>query len=311
MTSATVKVSDLHKRFGATMALNGMTFEVDPGQVIGFAGPNGAGKSTTLRVVLGLTRPDQGKALIGGRPYATLRHPLRRDGALLDPNAFEPDRTGRNHLLWIAHSQGLGARRVDEVLDLVGLRAAATRAAGGYSLGMRQRLGVAAALLGDPVVVLMDEPFNGLDPEGIAWMRALLRALAGEGRTVLVSTHLMPEMEDIARHLVVVGRGRVLADTTDEALIASQPVQRVIVRTPEVARAAAALTQGGAVAGVYGSERLAVTGMSGEEVASLLARRGQAFSELAVEHATLEDTFMQLTAETADYRAARRGEVRP
>jgi len=192
---------------------------------------------------------------------------------------------------------------VDEVLDLVGLRGAATRPAGGYSLGMRQRLGVAAALVGDPGVVLMDEPFNGLDPEGIVWMRALLRSMAGEGRTVLVSTHLMAEMEGIASRLVVVGRGRVLADTTVEALLASRPQQRVIVRAEDPSRAAAALRRDGAVAMAAGQGRLAVTGLSGAAVAAALTRHGLAFSELAVERATLEDVFLELTAEAADYRA--------
>ena len=205
---AAIEVAGLRKRFGAAQALDGMTFTVLDGQVTGFVGPNGAGKSTTMRVILGLDAADEGTALIGGQPYRALRHPLRRVGALLDAAALQPSRTARNHLLWLAHSQGLDARRVDEVIAQAGLKAVAKRKAGGYSLGMRQRLGIAAALLGDPPVLMMDEPFNGMDPEGIVWMRGFLRALAAEGRAVLVSSHLMSELEDTADHLVVVGRGR-------------------------------------------------------------------------------------------------------
>jgi ABC-2 type transport system ATP-binding protein len=209
---AIIEVNGLHKRFGAAVALDGMTFTCLPGRVTGFAGPNGAGKSTTMRVILGLDRPDAGTALVGGQPYATLRRPLTHVGALIDAGAVQPSRSGRNHLLWLAHSQGLGSRRVDEVIDLVGLRPAARRKAGGYSLGMRQRLGVAAALLGDPPVLILDEPFNGLDPEGIVWIRRLLHERAADGRVVLVSSHLMGELQDLAGHVVVVGRGRVVAD---------------------------------------------------------------------------------------------------
>ena len=184
-----------------------MSFAVGPGQVTGFVGPNGAGKSTTMRVILGLDAADQGTALVGGRPYQSLRHPLSQVGALLDAAALQPSRSARNHLLWLAHSQGLGAKRVDQVIEQAGLQSAVRRKAGGYSLGMRQRLGIAAALLGDPPVLMMDEPFNGMDPEGIVWMRGFLRSLAAQGRAVLVSSHLMSELQDTAHHLVVVGRG--------------------------------------------------------------------------------------------------------
>ena len=206
---ATIDVTGLRKRFGSTAALDGMTFTVAPGQVTGFVGPNGAGKSTTMRVVLGLDAADEGTATIGGQPYRRLHHPLNHVGALLDAAALHPARSGRNHLLWQAHSQGLGASRVDAVLDQTGMTSAARRKAGGYSLGMRQRLGIAGALLGDPPVLMLDEPFNGLDPEGIVWMRGFLRGLAAQGRAVLVSSHLMSELEDTAGHLVVVGRGKV------------------------------------------------------------------------------------------------------
>jgi ABC-2 type transport system ATP-binding protein len=210
--AATIEVSGLCKRYGAAVALDDMTFAVRPGHVTGFVGPNGAGKSTTMRVVLGLDRPDSGTALVGGRSYRDLRHPMRHCGALLDASALQPSRSGRNHLLWLAYSQDLPAARVDEVLGVVGLAAAGRRRAGGYSLGMCQRLGVAAALLGDPPVLILDEPFNGLDPAGIVWMRGLLHSLAAEGRAVLVSSHLMSELQDMAGHVVVVGRGRVVAD---------------------------------------------------------------------------------------------------
>jgi ABC-2 type transport system ATP-binding protein len=214
---AIIEVSELHKRFGPSVALDGMTFTAGPGLVTAFVGPNGAGKSTTMRVVLGLDRADSGTALVGGRPYASLPDPLTHLGALIDPGALQPGRSGRNHLLWMAQSQGLGASRVDEVLELTGMRPVARRAANGYSLGMRQRLGIAAALLGDPPMLMLDEPFNGLDPEGFVWMRGLLRSLADEGRAVLVSSHLMSELQDIAGHVVVVGGGRVVqsAPTVD------------------------------------------------------------------------------------------------
>ena len=207
-----IEVTGLRKRFGHTVALDGLSFTVTPGNVTGFVGPNGAGKSTTMRVILGLDAVDEGTALIGGRPYASLRSPLTHVGSLLDAGALHPGRSARSHLLWMAHSQGLSSRRVDEVIEQAGLGAVARRKAGGYSLGMRQRLGVAAAMLGDPPVVMLDEPFNGLDPEGIVWMRSFLRSLATEGRAVFVSSHLMSELEGTATHLIVIGRGRLVAD---------------------------------------------------------------------------------------------------
>ena len=209
----TIEVAGLRKRFGRTVALDGMSFTVRPGQVTGFVGPNGAGKSTTMRVILGLDAPDAGQALVGGRRYQSLRRPLTLIGSLLDASALQPGRTGRNHLLWLARSQGLPASRADAVLAQVGLEKAARRKAGGYSLGMRQRLGIAAALLGDPPILMLDEPFNGMDPEGIIWMRGFLAALAARGRAVLVSSHLMSELQDTAGRLVIIGRGKVIADT--------------------------------------------------------------------------------------------------
>jgi ABC-2 type transport system ATP-binding protein len=209
-----ISVTGLTKRFGATVALDEMTFTVAPGLVTGFVGPNGSGKSTTMRIIVGLDAADSGSALVHGQPYRRLRYPMRHLGSLLDAAALQPARTARHHLLWLAHSQGLGARRVDEVLDQVGISSVAGRRAGGFSLGMRQRLGIAAALLGDPPAVMLDEPFNGMDPDGIIWTRQLLRALAGQGRAVFVSSHLMGELQDTADHVVVIGRGRVLADAS-------------------------------------------------------------------------------------------------
>ena len=216
-----IEVKELVKRYGETTAVDHLSFTVQPGRITGFLGPNGAGKSTTMRIILGLDAADAGTATVGGRPYASLRHPLSQVGSLLDAGALQPSRSARNHLLWLAHSQGLGARRADEVIEQAGLGSAARRKAGGYSLGMRQRLGIAAALLGDPPVLMFDEPFNGMDPEGIVWMRGFLRALAAQGRAVLVSSHLMSELQDTADHLVVIGRGRVIADASVADLIAS------------------------------------------------------------------------------------------
>ena len=214
-----IEVHELRKRYGPVRALDGMTFTVLPGRVTGFAGPNGAGKSTTMRVILGLDRPDSGTALVEGRPYRSLEHPLLHVGSLLDAGALQPSRRARDHLRWLALSQQLPTRRVGEVLQLTGLAAVAGRRAGGYSLGMRQRLGVAAALLGDPPVLMFDEPFNGMDPEGIVWLRGFLRSLAAQGRTVLVASHLMRELQDAADHVIVVGHGRVIADSAVAGLV--------------------------------------------------------------------------------------------
>jgi ABC-2 type transport system ATP-binding protein len=218
-----IDVAHLRKSYGGTVALDDMTFTVHPGRVTGFAGPNGAGKSTTMRVILGLDRADAGTALVNGEPYRALRHPLRHVGSLLDAGALQPGRSARNHLRWLVRSQDLPLARADEVLELTGLAGAARRKAGGFSLGMRQRLGIAAALLGDPGILMFDEPFNGMDPEGIVWLRWFLRALAAEGRTVLVSSHLMSEMQDTADQVIVVGRGRVIADDPVAGLLRRWP----------------------------------------------------------------------------------------
>jgi ABC-2 type transport system ATP-binding protein len=301
---ATIEVSGLRKRFGPVLALDGMSFTVAPGQVTGFVGPNGAGKSTTMRVVLGLDAADEGTALIGGQPYASLRHPLSHVGALLDAAALQPSRSARNHLLWLAHSQGLDARRVDEVVAQAGLGSAIRRKAGGFSLGMRQRLGIAAALLGDPPVLMMDEPFNGMDPEGIVWMRGFLRSLAAQGRAVLVSSHLMSELQDTADHLVVVGRGQVIADTTVHNMIATASGGRVTVRTTARAEATTVLAHAGATIAVTGQDTIIVAGLPAEKIVALLGESGLPFSEVSPHRATLEEAYMELTRDAVEFRAA-------
>ncbi len=301
---ATIEVTGLRKRFGPTLALDGMTFTVGPGQVTGFVGPNGAGKSTTMRVVLGLDAAEQGTALIGGQRYHDLRHPLSHVGSLLDAGALQPSRSARNHLLWLAHSQGLNARRVDEVVGRAGLQSAIKRKAGGYSLGMRQRLGIAAAMLGDPPILMMDEPFNGMDPEGIVWMRGFLRSLAAEGRAVLVSSHLMSELQDTADHLVVVGRGKVIADTSVADLISAASGDRVTVRTTARTEAMTVLTRAGATVAATGPDTLTVSGLTSQRVVTLLSDGAVPFSEVSAHRATLEEAYMELTRDAVEFRAA-------
>ncbi|MFE4369822.1 ATP-binding cassette domain-containing protein [Streptomyces sp. NPDC056835] len=299
---AVIEVTGLRKRFGATQALDGMTFTVGPGRVTGFVGPNGAGKSTTMRVILGLDAVEEGTALVGGRPYRNLRRPLCRVGALLDAGALQPARSGRHHLLWLAHSQGLPAQRVDEVIEQVGLTKAARRKAGGYSLGMRQRLGIATALLGDPPVIMLDEPFNGMDPEGIMWMRGFLASLAEQGRAVLVSSHLMSELQDTADHLVVVGRGRVIADTSVRDLLAGTSRGRVTLRTSARLRATEALAQAGAAVTAAGPDTLSVSGLSTEGVVEILGQQAVPFSEVSAHRASLEEAYLDLTRDAVEYR---------
>jgi ABC-2 type transport system ATP-binding protein len=300
---ATIEVTGLRKRFGPTLALDGLSFTVMPGQVTGFVGPNGAGKSTTMRVILGLDAADEGSALIGGRPYRSLRHPLSQVGALLDAAALQPSRSARNHLLWLAHSQGLSAKRVDEVIGQAGLQKAARRRAGGYSLGMRQRLGIAAALLGDPPVLMMDEPFNGMDPEGIVWMRGFLASLAAQGRAVLVSSHLMSELQDIAGHLVVVGRGQVIADTSVAELLGAASRDRVTLRTTARSEATTALAHAGATVAVTDRDTLTISGLAAEHIVALLGESAVPFSEISAHRATLEEAYMELTRDAVEFRA--------
>jgi len=298
---ATIEVRGLRKRYGRTVAVDGLSFTVPPGQVTGFVGPNGAGKSTTMRVILGLDAPDEGTALIGGRPYRTLREPLRQVGSLLDAGALHPGRRARDHLLWMAHSNGLPGRRVDEVIELVGLAAVARRRAGGFSLGMRQRLGIAAALLGDPQVLMFDEPVNGLDPEGIQWIRGLLRSLAGQGRAILVSSHLMSELEGTADRLVVIGRGRLLADTSVRDLLSAASADRVALRTSARPDAMTLLANAGATVAAIDRDTLTVSGLPPERVVTLLTGAGLPFSEVAAHRASLEEAYMELTRAAVEF----------
>ncbi|GLZ05239.1 ABC transporter ATP-binding protein [Actinomadura sp. NBRC 104412] len=303
---ASIELRGLRKRYGRTVAVDGLSFTVAPGQVTGFVGPNGAGKSTTMRMILGLDAPDEGTALVNGRPYRTLRAPLRQVGALLDAGALHPGRRARDHLLWMAHYSGIPRRRVDEVLDEVGLSSVARRRTGGFSLGMRQRLGIAGALLGDPPVLMFDEPINGLDIEGIQWIRGLLRRLAAEGRAVLVSSHLMSELQDSADHLVVIGRGRLVADTSVRELLATASGDRVRLRTPHRSEAMTVLANAGATVAVIGADELTVTGPTAERIAALLTEAGLGFTELTPHRASLEEAYMELTRESVEYSAGDR-----
>jgi ABC-2 type transport system ATP-binding protein len=309
MNKPSIEVAGLRKRFGRTLALDGMTFTVPAGRVTGFIGPNGAGKSTTMRVILGLDAPDTGHALVSGHSYRSLRRPLTHAGALLDASALQPSRTGRNHLLWLAHSQGLKASRADQVIALAGLEKAARRKAGGYSLGMRQRLGIAAALLGDPPVLMLDEPFNGMDPEGIVWMRGFLTKLAAEGRAVLVSSHLMSELQETAGHLVIVGRGKVITETSTAALLASASAGKVTVRTTALREAAVALARTGAAVDDADPSLLTVTGLAPERITALLGAAQVPFSEVSAQRVTLESAYLELTRDSAEFRAAPAGEA--
>ncbi|MGI5458214.1 ABC transporter ATP-binding protein [Streptomyces sp. CA-249302] len=304
MSDATIEVRGLRKRFGRTLAVDGLTFTVDPGTVTGFVGPNGAGKSTTMRALLGLDAPDEGEALIGGRPYHALRTPLLEVGALLDAAALHPARRGRDHLRWLAHSHGLPARRVDDVLEQVGMDSAARRRAGGYSLGMRQRLGIAAALLGDPPVLLLDEPVNGLDPEGIQWIRGLLRHLASQGRAILVSSHLMSELEDTADHLVVIGRGRLIADTAVADLLAAASGDRVRLRTDARTEAMELLSREGATVAVNDRDTLSVDGLPARRIVELLNSADIPFTEVGAHRATLEEAYMELTRNAVEFTSS-------
>ncbi|MEV7331545.1 ATP-binding cassette domain-containing protein [Micromonospora sp. NPDC093244] len=299
-----ITLRGLTKRFGATVAVDALTVDVAPGRVTGFLGPNGAGKSTTMRMILGLDRPTAGQALVGGRPYQELRRPLREVGALLDARAIHPARSGRAHLLAMARSNGIPAGRVDEVLDIVGLDGPAAGKPGRtLSLGMGQRLGIAGALLGDPPVLMFDEPVNGLDPDGVRWVRQLTRTLADEGRTVFVSSHLMSEMQLTADQLVVIGRGRLLADAPVAEVIAGSGVA-VRVRSPHpdgLVTLAAHLTAAGATVEPAGPDELTVTGTTADRVGDLAHELGVRLHELSAHGASLEQAFMELTADSVEY----------
>ena len=297
-----IEVRDLMKRYGGTVAVDGLSFAVKPGRVTGFLGPNGAGKSTTMRALLGLIRPNRGAALIHGRRYDELAEPLRQVGALLDARSAHPGRTAYDHLLGLARSNRIPRARVGTVLEAVGLAGVAGRRTGGFSLGMAQRLGVASALLGDPPVLLLDEPVNGLDPEGIRWIRDLLKRLATEGRTVLLSSHLMSEMALTAEHLVVVGQGRLLADTTVEAFVADNSRSYIRIRTPEPERLREVLARAAVRAEPGPEGTLEVTGTPVETVGDLIAASRVPVYEVSVQTASLEEAFMRLTAPTVTHR---------
>lgn len=298
-----IEVNGLTKTFGSTTAVDDLTFTVRPGIVTGFLGPNGAGKSTTMRMILGLDRPTSGTALIGGKHYRDLTRPLHTVGALLDAKWVHPNRSARAHLKWLAASNGLPASRVDEVLRQVGLTEVAGKKAGGFSLGMSQRLGLAAALLGNPEVLLFDEPVNGLDPEGIVWIRRFMQALAAEGRTVLVSSHLLSEMAQTADHLVVIGRGRLIADTSVKDFVEKASESFVLVRSPQADELRAALTERGhTVRDDDGA--LVVAGAGAPEIGELAAARSIVLHELASRNASLEDAFMKLTGGDVEFHGS-------
>jgi ABC-2 type transport system ATP-binding protein len=297
-----ISARHLAKHYGATVAVDDLSFDVTPGVVTGFLGPNGSGKSTTMRMIMGLDTPTSGSALVNGVPYRQLRWPLREVGALLDAKAFHPGRSARNHLLFLAQTNGIAAGRVDEVLDIVGLTAVAHDRAGRYSLGMGQRLGIAAALLGDPAVLLFDEPVNGLDPEGIRWIRHLLRDLAAEGRTVFVSSHLINEMALTAERLVVIGRGTVIAETSVSEFTARSTAKAVRVVTPTSRTFVSALIGAGAEVTVEDDGAIVVRGMSSAEVGELATDRSLTVHELVPLRASLEDAFMELTRDSVEYR---------
>jgi ABC-2 type transport system ATP-binding protein len=301
--SVVIEVEQLTKRFGSVTAVEDVSFTVRPGHVTGFLGPNGAGKTTTLRLIVGLATPTSGRTLIGGRPYANLVRPLRKVGVLLDGTAVHPGRTAWQHALSVARSNGIGRQRVSEVLRLTGMEQAAHRRAGGFSLGMKQRLGIAVALLGDPPVLMFDEPVNGLDVEGIRWIRALLTELAAEGRTVLVSSHLMSEMAQTADRLIVIGRGRLLADSTTAQLTESYARRDVLVRSPQAAELSRRLVAAGGAVTPQEDGALVVAGLDAAAVGDLAAVHGIALHTLIPRQGSLEDAYLDLTGDSAQYRS--------
>ncbi|MEV5648344.1 ABC transporter ATP-binding protein [Nocardia sp. NPDC052254] len=317
-----IECRGLTKRYGATVAVDDLSFTVTPGKVTGFLGPNGAGKSTTMRMILGLDRPTAGTARIEGLAYRQLKNPLRSVGALLDAKWVHPNRSARSHLRWLAASNDIPATRVDEVLHLVGLTEVANKKAGGFSLGMSQRLGLAATLLGDPPVLLFDEPVNGLDPEGILWIRRFMQKLAAEGRTVLVSSHLLSEMAQTADHLVVIGRGRLIADTDTKDFIAKSSESTVRVRSPQLDELRSLLTSNGMTVREDGSAgdpetaaatdaaaALVVVGETSDAIGKLAGANSITLFELAPQHASLEEAFMRMTGGAVQYHGEAAGQV--
>jgi ABC-2 type transport system ATP-binding protein len=296
-----IEAVGLSKSYGRTTAVDDLSFEVRAGLVTGFLGPNGSGKSTTMRMIMGLDRPDAGTVTLDGRRYHDLHWPLREVGALLEAKAVHPGRTARLHLWSLAQTNAIPKNRVDEVLELVGLTTVAERRVGKFSLGMSQRLGIASALLGDPGVLLFDEPINGLDPEGILWVRNLLKSLAGEGRTIFVSSHLMSEMAQTATELVVIGRGTLIADTTVDDFISSNTVATALVRSPDAGRLAGVLTSLGVTVNVADDGALMVTGSTTERIGEAAHAAGIPLHELSPQQASLEEVFMDLTADAVDF----------
>ncbi|WP_188193238.1 ATP-binding cassette domain-containing protein [Nonomuraea sp. SYSU D8015] len=302
-----ISLKGLSKRYGDRLVVDDLSLELKPGTVTGFLGPNGAGKSTTMRLVLGLDHPTSGTALIGGVPYHEIRNPLRTVGALLDARALHPGRSGYAHLVALARSNGIPRRRVTEVLETVGLAGAARKRAGTLSLGMSQRLGIAAALLGDPEVLMFDEPVNGLDPDGVRWVRGLMRSLAGEGRTVFVSSHLMSEMQLTADHLVAIGKGRLIMDAPLAEVIAGSSLTAVVVRTPHARELAVRLRAAGAEVTRSGENELVATGTPIERVGDLAHEAGIRLHELRTREASLEQAYQELTEQSVEYGAGRAG----
>ncbi|MGH3395400.1 MAG: ABC transporter ATP-binding protein [Streptosporangiaceae bacterium] len=302
-----IEADRLTKRFGPVTAVDRLSFTVRPGLVTGFLGPNGAGKTTTMRMILGLETPTAGTALVGGRPYARIIRPLREVGSLLDAGALHGGRTALSHLLAVARSNGIGRARVTEVLGLAGLESIAGRRVQGFSLGMKQRLGIAAALLGDPPVLIFDEPAIGLDAEGIRWIRGLFTGLAAEGRTVLVSSHLMGEMAQTAGHLIIIGRGRLLADMATRQFVAANAHHDVLVRSPRAAELTGLLDAAGAAVTAEPDGGLAVTGLDAPAIADLAACRGLPVHELTPRQASLEEAYLDLTGDSTEYRSLPQG----
>ncbi|CAN5690637.1 ABC transporter ATP-binding protein [soil metagenome] len=306
-----IEVKDLTKRYGPKVAVDHLSFQVEPGLVTGFLGPNGAGKSTTMRVILGLDAPTGGQTSIGGKPYGSLSQPLRRVGSLLDGKAMHGGRTAYNHLLWMSQSNGIPRARVDEVLEMVGLSQVASQRTKGFSLGMGQRLGIASALLGDPDVLLLDEPVNGLDTEGIRWIRDLMKGLAAEGRTVLLSSHLMSEMELTADHLVVIGQGRLIADTSMHAFIQHNSQAVTVVRSPEIDKLRMALARVGGRMQLDAKGGWRVSGPDAATIGDVAAAQGVTLHELTPRLSSLEDVYTQMTKSSVEYRGSERTKAQP
>jgi ABC-2 type transport system ATP-binding protein len=298
-----IEVQGVTKKYGDKTAVNNVSFTVQPGIVTGFLGPNGAGKSTTMRMIVGLDSPDSGAVTVNGKKYSRHAAPLHEVGVLLEARAVHTGRSAENHLRAMAATTGIGRRRVQEVIDLVGLREVAGKRAGAFSLGMGQRLGIASALLGDPATVMLDEPVNGLDPEGILWIRNLLKGLADEGRTVFVSSHLMSEMAMTAEHLIVMGRGKLIRDVSVKEFVDSASSNSVHVRTPQASRLRELLLQDGVSVASPVAGQLEVVGLSSDEIGSRAASAGVVLHELAPVNASLEEAFMELTADAVEYRA--------